>query len=197
MFVEQETIAMTSIYHRATADGGSVSVETVVQNFERLKQEGSGMSVGGQSVLVIRTLQSFLQGRHISENLRFEIPFFGTIKIALSGAVEAIERERVLGAYVPRNNWFHRTSPQPSMTAPEPSVEIQGPQVTVENTGSDAGMEMERQDTAVHFSNGHLQFSETSDVFEVLDSSEWSWQEGDILFFDSLVNSNPGGVWTL
>lgn len=54
-------------------------VETAVQNFERLKQEGSGMSVGDQSVLVIRTLQSFLQGRHISENLRFEIPFFGTI----------------------------------------------------------------------------------------------------------------------
>jgi len=35
-------------------------VETVVQNFERLKQEGSGMSVGDQSVLAIHTLQSFL-----------------------------------------------------------------------------------------------------------------------------------------
>ena len=34
-------------------------VETVVQNFERLKQEGSGMSVRDQSVLVIHTLQSF------------------------------------------------------------------------------------------------------------------------------------------
>lgn len=82
------------------------------------------------------------------------------------------------------------------MTAPESSVEIQGPQATVANTGSDDGMEMERQDTAVHFSHGHLQLSETSDIFEGLESSEWSWEEGYILFFDSLVNSDLGGVWT-
>ncbi|RHZ43217.1 fungal specific transcription factor domain-containing protein [Aspergillus thermomutatus] len=153
-------------------------VETVVQNFERLKQHGSGMSVGDQSISVIRTLQSFLQGRHISGNLRLEIPFFGTIKIARSGAVEALEGERVLGANAPRNILFHRPTQlatSPSVTGPEPSVGRQEPQAKVVNTGSYAGKEMGSQDTALRFSDGHLQFSETSDIPGILDGKPPSY----------------------
>ena len=54
-------------------------IETIVRNFERLKQHGAGISVGTQSISVIRTLQRFLHGGNLSNKLRLEIPFFGLI----------------------------------------------------------------------------------------------------------------------
>lgn len=49
---------------------GSQLVETVIQNFERLKQHGAGMSVGNQSISVIRTLQQVLYRGNLSGRLR-------------------------------------------------------------------------------------------------------------------------------
>ncbi|KAJ5131623.1 hypothetical protein N7448_005781 [Penicillium atrosanguineum] len=51
-------------------------IETVIHNFERLKQHGSRMSVGTQSISVIRTLQRFLHGGNLSDRLCLEISFF-------------------------------------------------------------------------------------------------------------------------
>ena len=175
-------------------------VETVVQVFQRLKQQGSGMGVGDQSISVIQKLQGFLRGGHVAENLRLEIPFFGTIKITRSGAVEALEGEKILGANAPRSMSIHqstRLSTLPAITGPDSLVGRPEPQPDVVDIGSYTSQEIESHNTVLSFFDGHLQFPELSDMSGILDDSDWPWQESNVLFFDSLVNSDLGGDWTL
>lgn len=90
-------------------DEDSELVEMVVRNFERLKRHGSQVSVGSQSILVIQTLQGLLRGESSSGQLRLEIPFFGTIKVAHCGTIEPLEGERILGANTGHNNIYARS----------------------------------------------------------------------------------------
>jgi hypothetical protein len=181
-------------------------VETVVQNLERLKKQGSGMSVGDQSISVIRTLQGFLDQRRQSGNLCLDIPFFGTIKIARSGAVQPLDGERLLGANAPQMNTFPGP---PQLAMPSSMIEAnysansilrsveQNSQEMTQNAGNHAEDGVGQPNTILQFSGGHLQLPDTSDMQGGLELEEWTYQESDMLFFDSLVNTDLLGNWTL
>ncbi|KKK19590.1 hypothetical protein AOCH_001311, partial [Aspergillus ochraceoroseus] len=121
-------------------------VETVLESFERLPRQGrgGGMTVSAQSVSVIRTLQRFLHHGTASDRLRLEIPFFGVILIAGSGAVQPLQGERILGGNA-----------------------------------------------------GHGSSSSSSLDPDGVDSSAWTFEESDMIFFDSLVNTDLEGNWML
>jgi len=181
-------------------------VETVVQNLERLKKQGSGMSVGDQSISVIRTLQGFLDQRSPSNSLCVDIPFFGTIKIARSGAVEPLDGERLLGASAPQKNLFLRLSQQAmpsSMIETDYStiLESRFPEQIlhqqIQNEEGYAEDGMGRTNTILQFSGGHLQLPDTLSMQGDLEVNEWMYQESDMIFFDSLVNTDLLGNSTL
>jgi hypothetical protein len=172
-------------------------VETVIQNFERLKQHGAGMVVDTQSISVIRTLQQFLHGT-LSGKLRLEIPFFGIIKIANSGAVQPLEGERILGANACQNTAFPSTMSSSSITRIDSAPTLvshptrQPPPETVENWESNS-----RNDaTILQFSGAHFQLPEAPGIQSSgHDTGEWLFEESDRIFFDSLVNTDLGGDW--
>ena len=180
-------------------------VETVVQNFERLKQHGIGMSVDTQSISVIRTLQRFLRGESPSDKLRLEIPYFGIIHIARSGAVQPIEGERILGANACQNSSSLRhgqstmvhsmiTTDRNSAFDSNSRGEKAQERVRNEEINADNGS---NGDTILHFSGGHFQVPDTSDIQNCLDIGEWSFEDTDMILFDSLVNTDLVGNWTL
>jgi hypothetical protein len=178
-------------------------VEMTLQNFERLKQHGAGMSVGTQSISVIRTLQGFLHGGNLSDRLRLEIPFFGVIRIARSGAVQPLEGERIVGANACQNASFLRpaqSNMSSSMTTADRtpnSISHPRKQNSREVIRDDAGNGVEREDTILQISGGHFQLPEASGIRDGLDISDWSFEESDMVFFDSLVNADLLGNWTL
>ena len=181
-------------------------IETIIQNFERLKQHGAEMSVGTQSISVIRTLQRFLHGGNLSDRLRLEIPFFGVIRIARSGAVQPLEGERIVGANACQNTSFlgpAQSTMSPSMTRTDCTPNfISHPRKEMfremlGNEESYAGNGMGREDTILQISGGHFQLPEASGIQDGPDTSEWSFQESDMIFFDSLVNTDLVGNWTL
>lgn len=174
-------------------------VETVIQNFEKLKQHGAGMSVDTQSISVIRTLQQFLHGT-LSGKLRLEIPFFGIIKIASSGAVQPLEGERILGANAAfsLHGQSNMSSSSGSRMDSAPTLMFgrkrQTPPESVENGDCNA-----RNDTTIlQFSGAHFQLPEAPGMQSSSghDASEWLFEESDRIFFDSLVNTDLGGDWT-
>lgn len=180
-------------------------VETVVQSFERLRQHGAGMSVGTQSISVIRTLQGFLHGENLSDRLRLEIPFFGVIRIARGGAVQPLEGERIVGANACQSAPFlppAQSIISSSMTRTDctpSSISLPRKQISREvdvNEESYAGS-MGREGTILQISGGHFQLLESSGIQNGLDNSEWSFQESDMVFFDSLVNTDLVGNWTV
>lgn len=181
-------------------------IETIIQNFERLKQHGAGMSVGTQSISVIRTLQRFLHGENLSDRLRLEIPFFGVIRIARSGAVQPLEGDRIVGANACQNTSFlgaSQSTMSSSMTRTDCTPNfISRPRKEMfrEMLGDEesyAGNGVGREDTTLQISGGHFQLPEASGIQDGLDTSEWSFQESDMIFFDSLVNTDLVGNWTL
>ncbi|KAJ5624049.1 hypothetical protein N7510_000358 [Penicillium lagena] len=181
-------------------------VETVIQNFERLEQHDTRMSVGAQSISVIRTLQRFLHERNFSGRLRLEIPFFGIIRIARSGAVQPLEGERILGANACQNTTFPRlgqTCVSSSMARTDCTQTFMSrprretPQEMVRNEGSYADDGVERNDPILQLSGGHFQLPEASGTQGGFDTSELPFQESDMIFFDSLVNTDLVGNWTL
>lgn len=187
-------------------DEDSELMEMVVRNFERLKRHGSRESVGDQSILVIRTLQGFLRGESSSGNLRLEIPFFGIIKVALNGTVEPLAGERILGANAGHNNFYTRSEPRAifSFMAKEnctPDLASwsgeKGVEQRVAAEGGSANHVAGGPDTILQLSGGHFQLPESSDMQESLDAREWSFSPEDMIFFDSLVNTDVVGNWTL
>ncbi|PWY68572.1 hypothetical protein BO94DRAFT_590693 [Aspergillus sclerotioniger CBS 115572] len=180
-------------------------IETVVANFERRKQHGIGMSVGTQSISVIRTLQQFLHGRNSSDRLCVEIPFFGVIKI-VRGAVQPLEGERLLGANVCQSASFlgpAQSTAFSSMRTERISTSMtyprnQTPRKTDENEDNAFNNSMGIENTIFHFSGGHFQLpGALSPIPEGLDPSEWTFNESDMIFFDSLINTDLIGNWTL
>jgi hypothetical protein len=178
-------------------------VERVVRNFERLKPHDSRVSVGEQSILVIQTLQEFLRGDMSSGSLCLEIPFFGIIRVAHSGTVEPLEGERILGANV-RNSYSRseKRATVPSMAegicAPDLLSSIEKRREEgVAAEGNSARHVVRGPDTILQLSGGHFQFPEISDIQESLGTSEWSFSPDDMIFFDSLVNTDLVGNWTL
>ena len=180
-------------------------VETVVATFKRLEQHGAGMSVGTQSISVIRTLQRFLDGRNLSDRLCLETPFFGIIKIA-RGAVQPLEGERILGATAGQSASLLGPAPSAvssSMRTDHISTSISYPQdpipqQTIEPDATTPDNLLGREIPILQTSGGHFQLpGATSHPPEGLDPSEWTFDESDIIFFDSLINTDLVGNWTL
>jgi hypothetical protein len=174
-------------------------VETVVSTFERLKQQASGISV-------IRTLQGFLEQRSASGSLCLDIPFFGTIKMPRSGAVQSLDGERLLGANAAKKSPFPRP---PQQATPSSMIETNYPassmpqypwqilQQQTQNGENHAEDEAGRTNTLLQFSGGYLQLPDALDMQGDLEVNGRTYQESDIIFFDSLVNTDLVGNWTL
>lgn len=186
-------------------DEDSRIVERVVHNLVRLKRQGSGMSVGDQSISVIRTLQRFLYKENFSGALTLEIPFFGMIRIAHMGAVQPLEGERILGAN-PRQN---TSLPRSAKLAPPSSTlgtgyshdwvsprETPDPPELVERGEVYTEQDVAGNATILQFSGGYLQLPDMPDVQSGRETNEWPDLESDMIFFDSLVNTDLVGNWT-
>lgn len=187
-------------------------VETVVENLERLKQQGAGMSVGNQSISVIRTLQRFVNlnggGGNFPDRLRLEIPFFGVIMLARHGAVlQPLEGERILGANSSQQSASSSLLHAAQSAVPSfPMLEtgrtssdlvfdptIQPLQDTV---GTDSEIGTGSDGAALQVFGGHFQLPQESVIQGILDSSEWCFQESDMISFDSLIDTDLVGNWT-
>jgi hypothetical protein len=182
-------------------------VETVVQVFEGMKQYGTGVHVVSQSISVIHTLLGIVRNEGNSSGiLRIAIPHFGTISVARGGTVQSLEGERILGAN-PRsqsipmqgksplqalrsNSSTSSTgagSTGPSMSAPK-QKEYQSLGGTVDVNGNDAAM----QNTVLQFTSSQFP---TLDAQVVDPTTGWPFQESDMMFFDSLLNTDVAGNW--
>ena len=182
-------------------------VETVAQIFEGMKQYGGGVHVVNQSISVIRTLQGILRGGvDSSGSLRLAIPYFGTISVARGGAVQSLEGERLLGA-TPRSqapskaprplqsSRFNSAQPTSSRST-WPSVPIpnaqtyQGLGANEEYTNGSSGWP---QDTVLQFTSTHFP---TLDAQVVDGPAGDSFQDSEMMFFDSLLNTDVAGNWS-
>jgi hypothetical protein len=185
-------------------------VETVVQIFEGMKQSNIGLNVVSQSISAIRTLQDIIRDEgNSSGNLRLEIPHFGTISISRGGAVQSLEGERILGAN-PRSQatslWAQAPPPAirsnstpsssgtehtwPSMTVPDQ----QGYQSNNDNGQLIDGNGAWRPNTAVQFTSNQFPTFEAQNMDN---TTAWPFQETDMMFFDSLLNTDVAGNWHL
>lgn len=179
-------------------------VQTVVENLERLKRQGAGMSVGNQSIDMIRTLQQFVHGRNNPNKLRLEVPFFGVIMIAHSGAVQPLEGERILGANSSRDASLPETSqtamPLPiyetdltSKPSPDSGFQLRN---TDGNEDRYSLLAMGSNETKLQATGGHFQLSQAPVMQDSFDSSEWLFQESDTIYFSSLMDMDLVGNWT-
>ncbi|KAJ5286679.1 hypothetical protein N7478_002365 [Penicillium angulare] len=171
-------------------------IEMVVRSFEGLERDETGKSVSSQSVSIIRTLQNFLRDRSISHSLCLEIPFFGTIKLARSCALQPLEGERLLGANGgrrPSSSRFDQSALSPAemrrncistSTSHAPAKE-QG-QAESENSGHF----VDDIDTFLQLSGGQFQHFEDSYIQNDILTSGWPTQEMETILFDSLVDAD-------
>lgn len=178
-------------------------VQTVVEHLERLKRQGAGMSVGNQSIDVIRTLQQFVHGRNSPNRLRLEVPFFGVIMIANNGAVQPLEGERILGANPSKDASLPRTLqtavPLPNLGTgltsnftPESTLQLRDTDKTKESYSI---FGMGDNETALQATGGHFQLPQAPGMQEIFDSTEWLFQESDTIYFDSLMDTDLEGNW--
>ncbi|PWY82584.1 hypothetical protein BO83DRAFT_434221 [Aspergillus eucalypticola CBS 122712] len=181
-------------------------VETVVRRFETQQQQGCGMQIGDQSISVIHTLQRFLHDESLSCSLRLQIPFFGTIKVTRSGALQPLEGERILGASTVRDDHTTRSAQLSgffsSRTVDHTPNQASGParhspQGPVEHQCAPSPMAVPPNGTILQFFSDHLQLPEESSTQDIVGLSDWPYDESDTIFFDSLVNTDLVGNWTI
>jgi hypothetical protein len=191
-------------------------VERVIANFEKgsTRHPASSSlanSVSAQGIQVIRTLQGFLQPGDPSDRLRLEIPFFGVIRVARSGAaVQAIQGERLLGATSGHNTVLQNsTATTPPTVASSEAASVVGSalirrprkrtqqEMAVDEEEGYTDNSLGREEPLLHISNNHFHLPQPPDMLGGLDTVEWDFRESDMVFFDSLVNSDLVGDWTL
>jgi hypothetical protein len=191
-------------------------VERVIANFERGSTRHPACSsianpVSAQSIQVIRTLQRFLQPGDPSDRLRLDIPFFGVIRVARSGAtVQAIQGERLLGA-ASGHNTVLQNSPAtlpPTVASSEAATVVSSASIRRPRKRTQQEMAVDeevgyidnslgREEPLLHISSNHSHFPQAPDMLGGLDTAEWDFRESDMVFFDSLVNSDLVGDWAL
>ncbi|KAL3447157.1 hypothetical protein BJX65DRAFT_98537 [Aspergillus insuetus] len=191
-------------------------VERVIANFENGSTRPPASNsianpVSAQSIQVICTLQRFLQPGDPSDRLRLDIPFFGVIRVARSGAaLQAIQGERLLGATLGHNTVLHSspaTSP-PTVVSSEAatvvgSASIRRPrkrtqqEMAVDEEEGYTDYSLGREEPLLHISSNHFHLPQAPDILGGLDTAEWDFRESDMVFFDSLVNSDLVGDWML
>jgi len=184
-------------------------VETVVQIFEGMKQFGAGVQVVNQSISVIHTLLGIVRNEGNSPGiLRLAIPHFGTISVARGGAVQSLEGERILGAN-PRSQAASKQIQSPlqalrssSTSTPSSTTGSQWPSIPVSKTPQyqsvSAPGETLDSNTA-DLQNTLLQFTSTQfptfDAQAIDNTTAWPFQESDMMYFDSLLNTDVAGNW--
>ena len=182
-------------------------VDTVVNNLKSLKQHGSGMAIGTQSISIIHTLQEFISTAPLPHKLRLEIPFFGVLRIARGGTVQPLEGGKILGANASQNAPVLRPAQSTALSSVmgrdytptlRPDSEGRMTQETVDRDRSSNNCVWRKDiDTLLHFSGGHLRLPEVSGTRDDFDTTDWSFQESDMIFFDSLVDTDLAGSWML
>ncbi|KAL2851261.1 hypothetical protein BJX68DRAFT_275279 [Aspergillus pseudodeflectus] len=195
-----ERSALPTIIQERNDD--SQLVERVVANFEK--------RTCSQSIHVIRTLQRFLQPGDPSDRLRLEIPFFGVIRVARSGAaVQAIQGERLLGATSGHDTVLRHAPAPPTMTPAETATVVDSASVCRSRKRTQQEMvgdeeegytdnSLGGEEPLLHISSNHFHLPPAPDSLSGgPDSDEWDFRESDMVFFDSLVNSDLVGDWTL
>ncbi|KAJ5088380.1 hypothetical protein N7456_011996 [Penicillium angulare] len=186
-------------------------IELVVRYFEGIKcdkTDKTDKSVSSQSISIIRTLQTFLRDKSISRNLCLEIPFFGTIKIARSCALQPLEGERLLGANGGRrgsSSQFDQQAPPPaemrrSCVPTSALASHAGPTkahaLILGQTGSEGNVHFADDiDTSLQLYGCHFQPFEDSFIENEILTSEWPAQEMETILFDSLVDADLVGTW--
>lgn len=183
-------------------------VETVVEILERLKQHGTGVHMVNQSISIIHTLQSILHNDGKSpDNLRLEIPHFGIISVARSGAVQSLEGERIVGAN-PRSNVYSMDVGQPISVERFNSSPLAA---VIEPTWTRSPVPTSQMYLAANSDGGAINgnglwmdntiLNFTSTQFPIFEESkmdnniEWPFLEGDVIFFDGLLNTDVEGNW--
>lgn len=181
-------------------------IETVVRNFEGLERDETRKSVSSQSISVIRALQKFLH-EDISRSLCLEIPFFGTIKVAHSCALQPLEGERLLGANGDREMSFSqfdqsalssaemRRNCTPTSTTHAPAKAHLETAGQAESGGS--GHYIENIDRFLQLSGGHFQPFDDYFIQNDTFTGEWPTQETDMIVFDTLLDSDLVGTWNI
>jgi hypothetical protein len=185
-------------------------VETVAQIFEGMKQYGGGVHVVNQSISVIRTLQGILrEEENSSGSLCLAIPHFGTISIARGGAMQSLEGERILGAnprskasslpvhqqlQSSRSNSTHSPAASGQAWLPISASKEQQYQNMDGVAGSMDGSTAWPNNTVLQFTS--TQFppfdAQTTDS-----TTGWPFLESDMMYFDSLLNTDVAGSWNL
>lgn len=163
-------------------------IDLVIQNFERSLHDDGGKSVSLQSISVIRTLQRVLRNEEDHCSLCIEIPFFGVIQLSHSGTVQPVEGERLLGG--------NSSSISQVDLIPAPPAVENSSSFAYELGGEYADSHARESNTVLQFSDEHFQIPQTMGI---QDGShvEWPWGDSEMLFFDSLVNTDLVGNWTL
>lgn len=161
-------------------------IEMVIQNFERSAHNGSGKSVSAQSISVIRLLQRVLHKEEPHGSLYIEIPFFGVIQASHGGAVQPVEGERLLGAN------SSSTSRVDSIAAPSAIENSLGCELEDRCNDGDA----RENDTVLNFLDEHFQFPQRMSIQDG-SNVEWPLGDSDMVFFDSLVDTDLLGSWTV
>jgi len=183
-------------------------VERVVQILEGLRRYGTGVHVVNQSISVIRTLQGVLRNEgNSSGNLRLSIPHFGTVSIARGGTVQSLEGERILGANPRSDVMSMEVNPSlqagPSNSTPS-AIEAASTWTSMSIPRSQKYQSVNGDGDAMNgnsawMENTVLQF--TSSQFPSFEAdtmnsaTEWPFQESDIMFYGSLLNTYVEGNW--
>jgi hypothetical protein len=195
-------------------------VERVVANFEKRtwwhpassssSSSSTANPVSSQSIQAIRTLQRFLQPGDPSDRLRLEIPFFGVIRVARSGAaVQAIQGERLLGASSGHDTVLRHAPAPPTMTSAETATAVGSASVHRSRKRTQQEMvgdeeegytdnSLGGEEPLLHISSNHFHLPPAPESLSGgPDIDEWDFRESDMVFFDGLVNSDLVGDWTL
>ncbi|KAJ5225776.1 hypothetical protein N7468_007001 [Penicillium chermesinum] len=172
-------------------------VEKVIRSFEQNQGNGTHVSIGKQSIAVMRALQRALRNESsLSTKLRLEIPFFGTISIARSGAIQSLEGEAIIGANsrpVARPTEASSTfsSTQPGLfSTPNPTSNFL-PQA--DQWAGDGNMEFAGpgvHNTVLQFSDGHLQIPDPANTITDPVDPRWEFDESETIVFNSLINTD-------
>lgn len=183
-------------------------VEKVIQMFNEAEGNSTHISIGKQSISIMRTLQRVLRNEHcVSSKLRLEIPFFGTIDIARNGAIQPLEGESIIGAN--SHPTARRTEVSSVVFPNQPDFPSTGNIST--NPFRDSHREQTDQwmsasgdleytgagltNTVLRFSDGHLQIPEMVSNDEDQFGSNWTFDESETIVFDSLINTDLLADW--
>lgn len=205
LFVPHSSSDQTALHERYE---DTLLIEKVIQAFEQTEETSAHVSIGKQSISVIRTLQRVLRNEQgLYPKLRLEIPFFGTISVARSGAIHSLEGEPIIGANSrpaarPTEAVSTFSSVQPGLF---PASEVRTnstssqffvqPNQWMPGNEDQEHPEADLNNTVFRFEDGHFQMPELLNPSGDSFGSEWIFDEDETIIFDSVINTDLLGNW--